>query len=157
MLCVSVLWSSLLLSSVTLNGCTGFPWILRDIGSRSTWILKSEDTQVRYVKWHSICLEAMHILPYTFSSLDYLQSSQVVLVLKNPPANAGDCTFHPWVWKLPWCGQWQPTSLFLPGKSHGQKNLAGYSPWGFRELDMTGHAHTHTHTHTQITCNICNI
>ena len=38
----------------------------------SLWILKSEDTQVPYVKWHSISLEPMHILPYTVSSLDYL-------------------------------------------------------------------------------------
>ena len=121
----------------------------------SLWILKSEDTQVPYVKWHSICLEPMHILPYTVSSMDYLQSSQVVLVVKHLPANAGDCRFHPWVWKLPWCRQWQPTSVFLPGKSHGQRRLAGYSPWDFRELDTTGHAHTYTHT--KITCNICNI
>ena len=31
----------------------------------------------------------------------------------------------------------QPTPVFLPGKSHRQKNLAGYSPWGLRALDMT--------------------
>ena len=36
------------------------------------------------------------------------------------------------------------TLVFLPGKSHGQKSLAGYSPWGHRELDVTEHAHTHT-------------
>ena len=35
------------------------------------------------------------------------------------------------------------TSVFLPGKFHGQ-SLAGYSPWGCKELDMTEHAHTHT-------------
>ena len=33
------------------------------------------------------------------------------------------------------------TPVFLPGKSHGQRNLAGYSPWGHR--DMTEHTHTH--------------
>ena len=36
------------------------------------------------------------------------------------------------------------TLVFLPGKSHGQKSLAGHSPWGHRELDMTEHVHTHT-------------
>ena len=39
-----------------------------------------------------------------------------------------------WVWswlrKMPWRRKWQPTPVFSPGKSHGQKNLAGYSPWG---------------------------
>ena len=33
--------------------------------------------------------------------------------------------------------EWQPTPIFLPGKSHGQRNLAGYSPWGRKESDST--------------------
>ena len=39
--------------------------------------------------------------------------------------------------KIPWRRKWQPTPVFLPGKSHGQRNLAGYSPWGRKELDTT--------------------
>ena len=38
-------------------------------------------------------------------------------------------------------------SVFLPGKSHGQRSLAGYSPQGHKELDTTDHTHTHTHMH----------
>jgi len=34
---------------------------------------------------------------------------------------------------------------FLPGKFHGQKNLAGYSPWGLKKSDMTEHTHMHTY------------
>ena len=34
-------------------------------------------------------------------------------------------------------GKWQPTPIFLPGKSHDQRSLAGYSPWGRKELDTT--------------------
>ena len=45
--------------------------------------------------------------------------------------------FDPWVRKIPWRRKWQPTPVFLPGKSHGQRSLAGYSPWGLKELDMT--------------------
>ena len=45
--------------------------------------------------------------------------------------------FDPWVGKIPWRRKWQPIPVFLPGKFHGQKNLAGYSPWGCKELDMT--------------------
>ena len=37
--------------------------------------------------------------------------------------------FDPWVRKIPWDGKWQPTPVFLPGKSHGQRSPAGYSPW----------------------------
>ena len=49
--------------------------------------------------------------------------------------------FNPWVGKIPWSRKWQPTTIFLPGKFHGQQNLVGYSPWGCKELDMTEHAH----------------
>ena len=40
--------------------------------------------------------------------------------------------FDPWVGKIPWRRKWQPTPALLPGESHGQRNLAGYSPWGCR-------------------------
>ena len=44
--------------------------------------------------------------------------------------------FDSWIRKTPWRREWQPTSVFLPGESHGQRSLAGYSPWGRKELDM---------------------
>ena len=40
------------------------------------------------------------------------------------------CGFDPWVGKIPWRRNWQPTLVFFPGKSHGQKSPVGYSPWG---------------------------
>ena len=40
--------------------------------------------------------------------------------------------FYPWIRKIPWRRTWQPTSVFLPGESHGQRSLAGYCPWGCR-------------------------
>ena len=45
--------------------------------------------------------------------------------------------FNPWVGKIPWRRKWQPISVFLPGKSHGQRILAGNSPWDRKELDRT--------------------
>ena len=45
-------------------------------------------------------------------------------MVKNPPANAAD----PWVGKSPWRREWQPTPVFLPGESQGQRSLAGCSP-----------------------------
>ena len=39
--------------------------------------------------------------------------------------------------------QWQPTPVFLPGKSHGRRSLVGYSPWGRKESDMTERLHFH--------------
>ena len=38
--------------------------------------------------------------------------------------------FDPWVGKIPWRRKWQPPPVFPPGKSHGRRSLAGYSPWG---------------------------
>ena len=37
--------------------------------------------------------------------------------------------FDSWVRKIPWRRKWQPTPVLLPGESHGQRSLAGYSPW----------------------------
>ena len=45
--------------------------------------------------------------------------------------------FDPWVRKILWRRKWKPTPLFLPGESHGQRSLAGCSPWGFKESDTT--------------------
>ena len=77
-----------------------------------------------------------------------IKASQVDLVVKNLTANTGVYKrhgFNPWVRKIPWRRAWQPTPVFLPGKSHGQECLVGYSPWGRKDSDMTEvtwHAHT---------------
>ena len=40
-------------------------------------------------------------------------------------------------WEDPWRGEWQPISVFLPGKFHGQRSLVGYNPWDRKETDTT--------------------
>ena len=42
------------------------------------------------------------------------------------------CRFNPWVRKIPWRRGWQPTPVFLPQESHGQRSLMGYSSWGHK-------------------------
>ena len=42
-----------------------------------------------------------------------------------------------WVGKIPWRKEWLPTPVFLPGESHGQRNMLGYSSWGRKESEMT--------------------
>ena len=49
----------------------------------------------------------------------------------------GRPTFNLWVGKIPCRRAWQPTPVFLPGESHEQRSLVGYSPWGCKEWDMT--------------------
>ena len=56
---------------------------------------------------------------------------------KESTFNAGDTgrhEFNPQVRKIPWRRAWQPTAIFLPRKSHGQKSLVGYSPWGSQKF-----------------------
>ena len=57
---------------------------------------------------------------------------RVALVVKNPPAKS-----IPGLGRCPGGTQWQPTPVFLSGKSHGQRSLAGYSLWGHKEQDTT--------------------
>ena len=47
--------------------------------------------------------------------------------------------FDPWVRKICLRRKQQSTPVFLPGKSHREKSLVGYSPWGLKELNMTKH------------------
>ena len=66
-------------------------------------------------------------------------------VVMNLPPNAGNTRgVDPWVRKIPWRRKWQPIPVFLPVKSHGQRNLAAYSPQGCKELDTTEQLRTHT-------------
>ena len=46
--------------------------------------------------------------------------------------------------------QWQPTPVFLPGESHGQRSVVGYSPWGHKESDTTEQLSMHAYTSTNI-------
>ena len=77
-------------------------------------------------------------------------------MVKNLPAKAGDKRhrFNLWVGKIPWSRKWQPTPVFLPGEFHGQRSLAGYSPWSCRELDTT-EATEHAHIHMVGLCTMC--
>ena len=51
----------------------------------------------------------------------------------NNPLHCRRSGFSPWDKKIPWRREWQPTPVFLPGESHGQRSLAGYRPWGLKE------------------------
>ena len=76
-----------------------------------------------------------------------LGASQVVASGKEsvcPCRRHKRCRFDPWVRKIPWRRKWQLTLEFLTEKSHGQSNLAGYSPWGHKESDTTKQPSTRT-------------
>ena len=57
--------------------------------------------------------------------------------------NAGDLAPILGLGRFPWRRKWQPTTVFLPGESHGPRNLVGYSPRGLKGLDTTERLHFH--------------
>ena len=54
--------------------------------------------------------------------------------------------FDTWIGKIPWGRKWQPTPVFLAGKSHGQRSLVGYSPWGRKSPTWLGQLSMQAHT-----------
>ena len=68
-------------------------------------------------------------------------------MIKDLPASVGDVRDMDSIpGKFSQRREWHLTPVFLPGKFHGQRILAGYSPWGLNELDTTERLSTHTHT-----------
>ena len=53
---------------------------------------------------------------------------------KDPACRCRRHEFDLWFWKIAWRRKWQPTLVFLLGKSHGQRSLAGYSPWSCKRV-----------------------
>ena len=97
----------------------------------------------KWLQWVNSLHEVAKVSEFQLYHLSLLGVSQVVLVVKNPPANAGntrDCGFNPWIRKIPWRRAWQSTQVFLPGESHGLRSLVGQSPWGRKESDTAEHA-----------------
>ena len=73
-------------------------------------------------------------------------------------SNGRRCGFHPWVGNIPWRRKWQPTPIFLPGKSHGQRSLVGYSYKRVgHELGLNHHHHTYLIYYYNVVCYIINI
>ena len=66
-------------------------------------------------------------------------------MVKNLSSDAGDSgdTSQSLGWEDPLERKWQPSPVFFPGKFHGQRSLAGYSPQGCRRTETTEHTHTH--------------
>ena len=112
---------------------------------------------------HLILCHCLLCLPSTFPSIRVF-SSKSVLCIRWPefwsfsfsisPSNEYwtslvaqmvkcQSTMRERVGKIPWRRKWQSTPGLLPGKSHGQRSLVGYSPWGRKDLDMTERLHFH--------------
>ena len=89
----------------------------------------------------------MSTLPFSHWVNKHGDTSQAALIVKKNknkktthqcrrPKRRERCGFDPWVRKTPWRRAWQPTPVFFPGESHGQRSLVGYRPWSHKESDM---------------------
>ena len=93
-------------------------------------------------KWVNKCGISIHMQEYysTIRSVDTLVCSMMLPCWLSGKESACQCKrqeFDPWVRKIPCRRKWQATPVFLPGEFHGHRSLAGYSPWGHKESDMT--------------------
>ena len=95
-------------------------------------VTKGSDMAEGLTLWTSLVAQMVKCLPTMWET----QSPREVQL--NLPGS-----FNPWVRKISGRRKWQPTPVFLPGKSHGRRSLVGYSPWGRKEWDMTEQLHFH--------------
>ena len=113
------------LQRVRHNWVTELKWVLKQQTYFSQfWRLRESEIMVRF-------LVKTLFLIYRWPSFPRWHSG------KEPTSQSRRLRFSPWIGKIPWRRKWQPTPVFLPGKSRRLRSLAGCSPWGRKELDTT--------------------
>ena len=102
-------------------------YILFHYGFTGYWIFMLYSRTLLFI--HSI-YNGLPLLIPNWASLVAQTVKKICLQCRRP-------RFDPWVGKVPWRRAWQPTPVFLPGESHGQRSLVGYNPQGHKESDTT--------------------
>ena len=123
----------------------GFWWKPFSCFANTTFLLYSHVVEGEIIFIQSFLMWAL--IPFTRALLSWPGAFLVAQWYRIcPPMQE---TQETWFWSLGqkelWRRKWQPTSLFLPGKSHGQRSLIGYSPWGCKDSDRTKQLHTQAH------------
>ena len=98
------------------------------------------DHQYSHVSVYFGELLEVFILTFFHPPKELVKTSLVAQMVKRLPTMRRP-GFNPWVGKIPWRRKWQSTPGLLPGKSHGQRSLVGYSPCGRKESDTTERLH----------------
>ena len=101
-------------------------------------------TSLNYPHHIGLCFQPFKI-SYTGAAAQVWEPSQYFWWVPSA-CNAGDVGSIPGFGKIPWRSKWQLTPVFLPGKSHRQRSLAGYSLWGHKELTRLSYQTTATLT-----------
>ena len=103
-------------------------------------LLKCSPSPWRNPSLHGGCtLPAVHSSsnPFWYTYCFLFCAMMVSQMVKNLPEICRRPRFERWIGKIPWRREWLPTPVFLPGEVHGQRSLAGYSPWGLKQSDTT--------------------
>ena len=100
-------------------------------------------------------LFSLSFLPPSQMTLYYTHYSSVFFYIEEHIGDARDAEFNPRVRKILWRRKWLPTPVFLPGESHGQRSLAGYSQSMGSQRDTTEHAHVSHSRQNYLLCNSC--
>ena len=91
--------------------------------ANAVWLTKTEHLPPKAWRWGSELL-------WTVLTVELVQDLGFPrgAIGKEPACQCRRCRFSPWVRKIPWKWKWQPTPVFLPGESYGQRSLVGYNP-----------------------------
>ena len=114
-----------------------FPFCYEHIGWASACLRAFAPARSSFCAWNTVPT-SVHIILMIFKFCSphlkglpwWLRQQRIYLQCRRPG-------FGPWVGKICWRRKWQPTSVFLPGESHGQRSMAGHSRWHCIESDTT--------------------
>ena len=113
------------------TGCNSGGWLLKNKNHlESSWEFSLLEITARKTRW---CISWFSNGAYCLNLVIFIYLSMVDFFLSIKWSN----TCITWVRKTPWRRKWQPTPVFLPGESRGQRSLVGYNPKGHKELDVT--------------------
>ena len=120
-----------------------FQWIFRVDFLKIVWfdLLAVQETLKSLFKHHNLKGLILWCSAFVMVQLSHPCTSLVAQMVKRLPTMQETQVQSSWVRKISWRRKWQPTPVLLPGKSHGQRNLVDYSPWGGKESDTTEWLH----------------
>ena len=101
--------------------------------------IKGSPTKPKAERWENECF-FLSFWSFNFGFPMWLSGKRICLQCRRHRRYRFDL----WVGKIPWMRKWQPIPVFLPGESHGQRSLVGYSPWGCKEWGTTERLSMHT-------------
>ena len=125
--------------------------ICKTSGSTYLWATNRKTEQVKRsesstghtiqneIRWLQASITFSDSLWLIYSQVSFFRGFPSGSAVKNLPAmeESQEMQVQSPVGKIPWSRKWQPTEVFLPGESHEQRSLEGYSPWGCKESDTT--------------------